>query len=367
MNPRERVLATLRRQPVDRLPSYDEFLDLAAETKFAPQFAGMKSYGTMPATKKSTPDEAAAMLRFMDCDIAEVASGRLRTRVLKESGQESVFEFENGAIWRLDKATSQTEAVSLPLESKRDPAEVALPDPDDPERYQGVRERAGSFREAGYFCLGKVHGVFSGLWYLFRPLDSLFMDMLDDPVYVHELVDLIGNYVHQTTRQLLERGVDCILMNDDMGSSGGLLFSPRAYERFFQGWHRKMADLCHGYGSYLQIHSHGNINGILPALMDTGVDILNPVGPTDGMNLEELLQEYGQRCVFAGGISKRIGEMSKAELGAHLEEVISIGKRYGSYIYRGEGGIPATMSHEMFRFYMETSRRLRTVTGKRQR
>jgi uroporphyrinogen decarboxylase len=124
-----------------------------------------------------------------------------------------------------------------------------------------------------------------------------------------------------------------------------------------------MAKLCHQYGAYLQIHSHGNINDIIPALMETGVDVLNPVGPTDGMDLERLLSSYGHQTVFAGGISKRIGEMTKEELGAHLQEVISIGKRYGSYIFRGEGGIPSTMSHEMFRYYMETSQSLRTVAG----
>jgi uroporphyrinogen decarboxylase len=363
MNSRERVLATLRHQPVDRIPCYEEFYDLEAERKFAPQYAGMQSRGTMPATREATPEKKMALLQFMDCDIAEVASGRLRTRVLHDDAREMVFAYENGAVWRLDRATSQTMAVSLPLESRRDPAAIPMPDPDDPGRYRGVGETARYFREHGYFTLAKVHGVFSGAWYLFRPLDRLFVDMIDAPGYVHAIVDLIGDYNYRTARHLLECGVDCILMGDDMGSSGGLLFSPKAYVEFFHGWHRRMADLCHEHGGYLQIHSHGNINGIMPQLMATGVDILNPVGPTDGMNLEELLKQYGQQAVFAGGISKRIGEMTREELARHLEEVISLGKRYGSYVFRSEGGIPPGMSLEMFRFYMDHSRRLRVMAG----
>ena len=361
MRPRERVLATLQRQPVDRIPSYDELYDLEAEKKFTPQYTGIKSYGTMPAAREAAPDEVIAMLQFMDCDIAEAATGRLRTHILEDNAEEMVFAYENGAIWCLDKAASQTVAVSLPLESKQDPADVHMPDPDDTDRYQSVEEKARYLREQGYFTLAKVHGFFSGAWYLFRNLDDLFMDMIDDPGFVHAIVDRIGDYNYRTARQLLARGVDCILFGDDMGSSTGLLFSPKFYVEFFQGWHKRMADLCHEYGGYLQIHSHGNINRIMPQLMATGVDILNPVGPTDGMDLEGLLQEYGDRAVFAGGISKRIGEMKREELARHLEEVISVGKRYGSYMFRGEGGIPPTMSQEMFRFYMDTSHRLRTM------
>jgi hypothetical protein len=355
------MLATLQRQSIDRIPSYDEFYDLEAERKFAPQYAGLKSYGTMPALRDAPPETKIARLHFMDSDIAEVANGRMRIHILREDAEEMVFEYENGAIWRLDKATSQTTSVSLPLEAKLDPASIHMPDPDDPDRYQGVSEAATYFREQGYFTLAKIHGVFSGAWYLFRPLEHLFMDMIDDPDYVHSIVDLVGDYSYRTARHFLECGVDCILLGDDMGSSMGLLFSPKAYVEFFQDWHTRLADLCHAHGGYLQIHSHGNINKIMPQLIDTGVDILNPVGPTDGMDLEELLSQYGERTVLAGGISKRIGEMTKQELADHLEEVISIGKRYGSYIFRGEGGIPPTMSHEMFRFYMDSSRRLRTI------
>ncbi len=362
MNPRERILATLHHQPVDRIPSYEEFYSLEAEQKFVPQYAGLKSYGTMPALRSGTPEEKVALLRLMDCDIAEVGSGRLRTRTIAENDREMVFRYENGAIWRLDKATAQTQALSLPLDNSDDLDRVVLPDPEREERYAGIQESVVYFRKAGYFTLAKVHGVFSGLWYLFCPLDKLFMEMVERPDYVHCLVDLFADHIYLTAQQLLERGVDCILVNDDMGSSTGLLLSPKAYAEFFQGWHKRLADLCHAYGAYLQLHSHGNINGIIPQLMATGLDILNPVGPSDGMNLEELLRTYGHRAVLAGGISKRIGEMTLEELGRHLEEVIALGKRYGSYIFRSEGGIPPTMSMEAFRFYMETSRALRCMT-----
>jgi uroporphyrinogen-III decarboxylase len=361
MLPRERVLATLRRQPVDRIPSYEEFYDLAAERKFAPQYAGMKSYGTMPALRQGTFEEQVGLLRLMDCDFAEVGMGRLRARAIADDASETVYEFENGAAWRLDKRSGQNQPVSLPLQVKADPRSVPMPDPDDPRRYEGVAEAAALFKARGYFTLAKVHGFFTGAWYLFRPLDDLFIDMVDEPELVHAVVDRIGEYNFRSARNLLERGVDCILFGDDMGSSAGLLFSRRNYVTFFQAWHRRMAELCHAHGGYLQIHSHGNINGIMPELAATGLDILNPVGPEDDMDLEQLLMRYGERLAFAGGVSKRIGEMGREELAAHLETVIGIGKRLGSYIFRSEGGIPPTMGNDTFAFYLETARRLREV------
>jgi len=57
-----------------------------------------------------------------------------------------------------------------------------------------------------------------------------------------------------------------------------LFISPQMYEKYFYPWHKKLADLCHHYGAYAYMHSHGNINKIVPLVVKAGIDILNPVG-----------------------------------------------------------------------------------------
>ena len=80
--------------------------------------------------------------------------------------------------------------------------------------------------------------------------------------------------------------------------SRATFISPALYREFFYPWHRRLVELCHDYGAYVNIHSHGNINAIMPLLYEASIDILNPVGPSDGMDLAELKVRYGDRITF---------------------------------------------------------------------
>jgi uroporphyrinogen decarboxylase len=105
------------------------------------------------------------------------------------------------------------------------------------------------------------------------------------------------------------------------------------------------------------MHSHGNLNAILPDLVSTGIDMLNPVGPGDGMNLAEIKKLYGSKITLSGGLSKRIGMMSQTELEEHVREVVTIGRSGGGFIAQSEGGIPEDMTTECYQAYMTALRR----------
>ena len=107
------------------------------------------------------------------------------------------------------------------------------------------------------------------------------------------------------------------------------------------------------------MHSHGNINAIFHFFVNAGLDIVNPVGPSDNMDLKFLKEKYGDHITFQGGLSKFIGEMSREQLEDHLKERISIGAPSGGYILDSEGGIPINMTEENFDFFMKCSRRYR--------
>ena len=49
-------------------------------------------------------------------------------------------------------------------------------------------------------------------------------------------------------------------------------------------------------------HSCGNIEGLIPELIETGIDILNPLQP-DCMDLLKIKSKYGDRLAFWGSVS----------------------------------------------------------------
>ena len=97
------------------------------------------------------------------------------------------------------------------------------------------------------------------------------------------------------------------------------------------------------------MHSHGNINRILPRLVETGIDMLNPLDQDEGMHLAAIKDRYGQRLTLVGGMDKFIYEQDLPEIERRLRRSVEIGRRGGRYILMDTGGVPETISREKIR------------------
>jgi uroporphyrinogen decarboxylase len=359
MNKLERVLTTLHHELPDVIPNQEGFFDSTSQDKFLPAFAERRDWRPIeePLTRQLTYAE------LMDTYIVTVGNGSLRSKVIERGDNHHILEFENAAKWRIREQPFSRQYVDLPIRVEEDLDRMPMPDPRDPSRYQGVEERARFFTEKGYFTAGGIDGFFSGVWYRFRRYEDFMMDLAANRDFAKRIIRVVGEYNLASAEELLKRGVHSISFPDDLGGKTGTFFSPECYRACFYEWHRRLCELCHSYGAYVNMHSHGDINALLPALVEAGVDILNPVGPTDNMNLAEIKEKYGDRITLLGGISKFIGEMSREELESHVEEVIHVGSPGGGYMTMSEGGIPYTMSHEDFTFYLDILRKYREKYG----
>jgi len=54
------------------------------------------------------------------------------------------------------------------------------------------------------------------------------------------------------------------------------------------------------------MHSHGNIDAILDDVVGAGVNMLNPLDSTDGMDLAETRQRHPRLTLVGGGIDTSI-------------------------------------------------------------
>ncbi|MBE0410514.1 MAG: hypothetical protein IBX69_12370 [Anaerolineales bacterium] len=61
----------------------------------------------------------------------------------------------------------------------------------------------------------------------------------------------------------------------------------------------------HKLGKYIYIHSCGNIEAIMPDLIDIGVDTVNPIQP-ETMDIFKLKREYGRDIYFFGGLGTQL-------------------------------------------------------------
>ena len=308
-------------------------------------------------------EKALRWAELLDVFIISAGGGGFRTvRTARGGGMWRTVEWETGAVWRVGTVRNvwAREYIKYPVESEDDLDRLELPDPDDAERYEGVEEAIKYIRERGFFPSCSINGFFSGVWYFIRgPLHKILRDIYAKRSFFAELIRRVGEFNLKAEKNLLERGAMMIGWVDDLGYNKGPFMSPKLYEELILPWHKRAIDLAHKYGAFVNMHSHGNINAILPFLVNAGLDVLNPIGPSDNMDLAEIKEKYGDDLCLQGGLSKHIGFMTSDELKSHLVDVIGKGSPGGGFILSSEGELPYEMKPVNFRLFVELSRKYR--------
>lgn len=345
----ECVLAAVLHEDPPVVPQIIGFTNEMARSKFMPFAEG-----------------SLKQAEFLDNFIVGVGGGGFRVKRTVEAGPKwCLAEWETGAVWRRGTAenTWVREYVRYPVACEDDLDRLELPDPDDPERYEGLESSIGRAVDNGFFPFCSVNGFFSGVWYFLRgPLHVILKDICSSKRFFEKLIAKIGEFNLRAERNLLERGAMMIGWVDDLGYNKGMFMNPKLYEELIFPWHKRAIDLAHKYGAFIDMHSHGNINAIVPLLVRANLDVLNPVGPSDNMDLGELKEEFGDRLCLQGGLSKHIGLMSREELKSHISDRLRLGGPSGGFILSSEGDLPYEMNPESFSAFVEMSRRYRRNT-----
>ena len=107
------------------------------------------------------------------------------------------------------------------------------------------------------------------------------------------------------------------------------------------------------------MHSHGNINAILDQVVGAGVDMLNPLDATDGMDLADIQRRYPHLTLVGGGIDKFLYDRSLDEIEAGLRRSIGRVGRRGRFLVMDPGGIPDNLDGARYQAIRRISRKVR--------
>lgn len=85
--------------------------------------------------------------------------------------------------------------------------------------------------------------------------------------------------------------------------------------------------MCHDRGAFVHFHSHGRIEKLIPYFIETGIDIISPLDPNEGNDLEKLIQMLGDKIILCGGIPgiSYLYPMDKLE--ERIKYVCQVGKK----------------------------------------
>ncbi|MEX3010505.1 uroporphyrinogen decarboxylase family protein [Hoeflea sp. TYP-13] len=184
------------------------------------------------------------------------------------------------------------------------------PDPEDPAQFAGLRERAKNLYENTGYVLGadaiKAGPLMSALQ--MRGYQQFFMDLMINPELADAIMGKITDLLcRMWTRFMEEVGpyIQLAYVTDDLGTQTSLLVSPKVYRQRIKPFHTRLHNhIKEAGGCYLMMHTDGAVLPLIEDLIESGVDILNPVQTsTSGMDDTAALKAlFGDRLAFHGAI-----------------------------------------------------------------
>ena len=184
--------------------------------------------------------------------------------------------------------------------------------------------------------------------------EGLCVAYYEQPELIHDMLQTIG----ETAFRVLERvsaavQVDMLFVHEDMAGKSGPLAGPKQIREFIQPYYRRIWDLLHDRGARLfDMDSDGDMNPVIEAFLDAGVNCMHPMEPAANMDIVAVRQKYGTRLAFYGGIDKHVLRRSRAAIVAELEYKIPPMVRTGGCVLALDHRIPNGTPLENYRFYI---------------
>jgi len=183
------------------------------------------------------------------------------------------------------------------------------PDPTDPKYTAGLAEKARAARAAGdYAIVMGLNGRVFTLGQFMCGFEEWCVRLLQDKPFAAALMDRgLEIQLEIIGRQLAAVGdnVDVVCISEDLGMQSGPLMSPRLYREMIKPRHKRLFEFIRSRTrARLLLHCDGAIYDLLPDLIDTGVEALNPVQVSAaGMgDTARLKREFGRHLTFWGAI-----------------------------------------------------------------
>ncbi len=292
MNSRERMLAAIRHQPVDRVPT-DIWATGEVWKKLIAHFGSWE-----------------AAFAGLHIDGFGGAGARYTGPALPAAPEGESVTMWGTRTRRVDYGTGvYDEQCAFPLATARtidDLERYPWPSADWFD-YSQMREQA----KAAGATKAVQCGYMAPLYYhtMLRGMETALMDPYDDAEFTRHLLDRLCGFFYDHHRRMFEAcagHIDIAQVTDDLGSQTGGLISLPVFREFYRPHLKRFASLCHEFGILVFHHDDGAIREFIPDLIELGIDVLNPIQwRCPGMDAAGLKRDFGKQLCFHGAIDNQ--------------------------------------------------------------
>ena len=290
---RERILRTLRGEPVDRQPVF---------YRAYPEV----NQPVMRALSLSSPDAVAA---YFGSDAVPSPLVRRPFEPMPTGEPDTHYDLYGSLHKTTNRDGLYSDAVIGPVlgaaQSVGEIEAFRMPDIDCID-YEASGQAAQAAHETGLAVYG---GAWASIFTLSRQLmgeENFLVGLFEEPEMIAALVGKVTDYFIAINERFFREYapfVDVFYFGSDFGTQRSLFMGPSEFRTFFKPNMKRLADHAHSFGLPVMFHTCGAVRPLIPDLIEIGIDMLDPVqADAEGMSCDELAQ-YRGKIVFHGGIS----------------------------------------------------------------
>jgi len=285
MNKKERVLAALKHEPVDRIPRGE----LAIEGEF------IEHYLTGEKQTLSALQKGVYVREKLGFDFVNVHEFPKKLIGYANDGY-PIYKSPYGDIF---KETPHSFQMLHP----------ALKDIADVTEYKTAEISVATAHmlefyknNTDFFLISQINGPVSALdWAL--GMEDYLCYCMTDPELVAQMADKIIDFEIGRAKLFLDKGAEAILITDDIAFNTGLLLPPDKMKEVAYPFYQKAIGEIKKYRDVPVIfHSDGYLHQVIPEIIACGFDAIQSLQPSAGMDIEKVKKEFGDKLCLIGNV-----------------------------------------------------------------
>ena len=224
------------------------------------------------------------------------------------------------------------------------------------------------FRQEGFFIFGVLDGPFQSLMNR-EGFVSLLTSVAGQPEAVAGKIRKQAAETAGLIERIVEFGAHGVIIADDIAYSKGTYVSPAYLNKHLIPCWRELVSKVGEFSIPVFFHSDGNINNVLPGIIEAGFSGLQCIEPASGMDIGAVKREYGQRLCLMGNLDPAIlteagapedtgdsspGDGEYEEIARAVPRLVSAAAPGGGFIFGTCSGLHAGLSPEKVNFMYKT-------------
>ena len=244
--------------------------------------------------------------------------------------------------------------VGYPVKTMEDFEKLVIPDPDAEHRFDKIKNAIDKVGDE-IAVVARVKDVFSQPRDLMGFEDFLMAFYLDTEL-IEALMKMCVEHSTRIAKNLVELGVQAIVVGDDIANNTGLLMRPEMYLEQVYPYFKELVGNFKKLGLLVIKHSDGDLRAVLPELVDSGIDCLDPIDPLGSMDMGYMKKTYGDRIALKGNVDcvetlvdKPADQVRKETVKCMLEGSID-----GGHIISSSNSIHRGISPQNYQVFLNT-------------